>query len=259
MPNCNLHNSCFPIVPKAAALHLKMPITNGKKALTVLGGLTSFGGAGNNYSMHVRLAITIKSSPVVVANPALQAITEMTRQLRKGKGKNGLILANGGVMSYQHVLCLSTIRRKRGSPYPEKEVLPEFVTDVPVPTVVKHVEGEQEATIEVCCRAAWAFNNTFLLLITYISDVNARDVADHRFYILQTYTVDFKRDNTPQRAYIVGRLKQSGYRFVANHGDEETLREISSSPGEKIGRVGRVKNDGKRNLFVFTKQLSGKL
>lgn len=75
----------------------------------------------------------------------------------------------------------------------------------------------------------------------------------------QTYTVEFKRDNTPLRAYIVGRLKKNGHRFVANHGDEETLREISSGTDEKIGRVGRVKNDGKRNLFVFSKVAGAKL
>jgi len=39
-------------VPKLAADHLGLPI-NGGKSLTLLGGLTSFGGAGNNYSMHV--------------------------------------------------------------------------------------------------------------------------------------------------------------------------------------------------------------
>lgn len=41
----------------------------------------------------------------------------MTRQLRSGKGRNGLILANGGVLSYQHVVCLST--HPRNSPYPD--------------------------------------------------------------------------------------------------------------------------------------------
>ena len=47
--------SCFPIVPKLAALHLEMPISRSPKPFTLLGGLTSFGGAGNNYSMHVRI------------------------------------------------------------------------------------------------------------------------------------------------------------------------------------------------------------
>lgn len=45
--------SCFPIVSKLACRHLGLPIVGGAKPLTLLGGLTSFGGAGNNYSMHV--------------------------------------------------------------------------------------------------------------------------------------------------------------------------------------------------------------
>ncbi|KIW24683.1 uncharacterized protein PV07_10385 [Cladophialophora immunda] len=194
--------SCFPIVPKMAASHLNLPITHGNKPITLLGGLTSFGGAGNNYSMH--------------------AITEMTRQLRKGKGRYGLILANGGVMTYQHVLCLSTTRRRGGLPYPDSDPLPEFVTDIPVPKVDGKVEGEQDAVIE-------------------------------------TYTVEFNRDNTPLRAYIVGRLKSTDHRFIANHADDETLKQLSSGTDEKIGRTGRVRNDGKRNLFTLKKGTLGKL
>jgi hypothetical protein len=71
----------------------------------------------------------------------------MTRQLRAGKGKNGLVLANGGVMTYQHVICLSSSPRRDGSPYPEKSPLPDVVTDVPVPAV--DVEAEGQAVIEV--------------------------------------------------------------------------------------------------------------
>ena len=50
--------SCFPIVPKLACRHLGLPVTTADglaKPITLLGGLTSFGGAGNNYSMHVSL------------------------------------------------------------------------------------------------------------------------------------------------------------------------------------------------------------
>jgi hypothetical protein len=47
------HYSCFPIIPKLACHHLGLSITNPPKPITLLGGLTSFGGAGNNYSMHV--------------------------------------------------------------------------------------------------------------------------------------------------------------------------------------------------------------
>jgi hypothetical protein len=98
------------------------------KPITLLGGLTSFGGAGNNYSMH--------------------ALTEMVRHLRNGKSKNGLILANGGVVTYQHVVCLSKMPPSHNKPYPSKNPLPEFTTDVNVPTIETKPEGR--AVIEVC-------------------------------------------------------------------------------------------------------------
>ncbi|KAK5116521.1 hypothetical protein LTR85_009146 [Meristemomyces frigidus] len=120
--------SCFPIVPKLACQHLGLPITGSPKPITLLGGLTSFGGAGNNYSMH--------------------AITEMSRQLRKGNGKTGLVLANGGVVTYQNTVCLSRSPRTDGSPYPECKPLPEMVTDVQIPRIENVAEGD--ATIEVC-------------------------------------------------------------------------------------------------------------
>lgn len=119
--------SCFPIVPKLAASHLGLPITGGSKPLTLLGGLTSFGGAGNNYSMH--------------------ALTEMTRQLRSGKGKKGLVLCNGGVLSYQYVVVLG--KEPRGSAYPVEDALPEYVDDVEVPELAVGAEGE--CVVEVCC------------------------------------------------------------------------------------------------------------
>ena len=132
--------SCFPIVPKLAAHHLNLPITdaeaegkeNGKgkrvrkKELTLLGGLTSFGGAGNNYSMN--------------------ALTEMTRQLRAGKGKRGLVLCNGGVLSYQFVNVLSR-EPVKGAQYPLENPLPE-VLEGEVPEIVERPEGE--AVVEVC-------------------------------------------------------------------------------------------------------------
>ena len=120
--------SCFPIVPKLACQHLGLPTTGGEKPITLLGGLTSFGGAGNNYSMH--------------------AISEMVRQLRTGKGKTGLILANGGWITYQHVVLLSRSPRSDGLPYPDQAPLPKLVTDVHVPTIVEQAEGD--AVVEVC-------------------------------------------------------------------------------------------------------------
>lgn len=184
--------SCFPIVPKLACRELGLPMTGGKKPTTLLGGLTSFGGAGNNYSMH--------------------AITELVRQLRDGKGKNGLILANGGVVTYQHVICLSTQPRKNDAAYPTDDGLPDVVTDIPVPTIQEEADGDS---------------------------------------VVETYTVEFHRDGSPKQAYIVGRLKASGHRFLANPADQKSLKAFCSDE-EQIGRSGRVSTEkGGRNVFTF--------
>jgi hypothetical protein len=183
-------------VPKIAASHLGWPITNGEKSLTLLGGLTSFGGAGNNYSMH--------------------ALTEMTRQLRAGKGKKGLVLCNGGVLSYQYVVVLGKEPREEGA-YPLERALPEVLQDVEVPELARYAEGE-------------AF--------------------------VETYTVEFNRDGSPLRGHIVGRLKTDNKRFLANHGDEETLRQMAGGNGEIVGKRGWVWQDEQkkgRGLFVFDK------
>lgn len=58
----------------------------------------------------------------------MHALTEMTRQLRSTKKEKkittGLILANGGVLTYQHVVCLSSSPRRDGSSYPSVNPLP---------------------------------------------------------------------------------------------------------------------------------------
>jgi predicted metal-dependent RNase len=70
--------------------------------------------------------------------------------------------------------------------------------------------------------------------------------------ILQTYTVEFDRSGKPVRGHIVGRMRGSPERFIANHGDESTLQQLASGTKEPIGRVGIVQpaEDG-RNLFTF--------
>ena len=72
----------------------------------------------------------------------------MVRQLRKGAGKNGLVLANGGVATYQAAVCLSSSPRRDGLPYPTANPLPAIITDVQVPPV--DVKAEGDAIIEVC-------------------------------------------------------------------------------------------------------------
>ncbi|KAJ5135352.1 uncharacterized protein N7515_004630 [Penicillium bovifimosum] len=172
--------SCFPIVPKLACHHLGISIREPQKPITLLGGLTSFGGAGNNYSMH--------------------AITEMTRRLRQGSSRNGLILANGGILSYQHAICMSSSPPKEGTPYPDSEVLGRGELG-PIPPVDFEAEGPAK---------------------------------------IETYTVEFKRDGTPLRAYIVGRLTYTNHRFLANEGDKSTLLRLASSHEEPIGKLGTV-------------------
>ncbi|KAK6345700.1 hypothetical protein TWF718_007609 [Orbilia javanica] len=172
--------SCFPIVPKIAGHHLGLNVVNPQKPITVLGGLTSFGGAGNNYSMH--------------------AITEMTRQLRSGKGSTGLVLANGGSATYEHAICISTQPRPQESPYPASAPLPLF-TEVYGPPVDETPEGEA---------------------------------------VIETYTVSFHRSGKPELAFIVGRLEKNGHRFVANHADEETLKRLCTTSDEPIGKTGWV-------------------
>lgn len=72
---------------------------------------------------------------------------------------------------------------------------------------------------------------------------------------IQTYTVDFNRDGSPRLGHVVGRLTSNGSRFLANHGDEETLRQLASSTREPIGRTGWVKVDKEgpegHNLFTL--------
>jgi len=52
----------------------------------------------------------------------------------------------------------------------------------------------------------------------------------------------------------VGRLRSNDHRFIANHGDAGTLKQLSSSVEEQIGRIGWVRKDFEkagRNLFSF--------
>ena len=69
----------------------------------------------------------------------------MVRKIRKGEAQRGLVLANGGMVTYQYVVCLSS--QPRTSPYPDRNPLPELLKDGPVPEVVEKAEGE--AIIEV--------------------------------------------------------------------------------------------------------------
>ena len=228
------HHSCFPIVPKLACQYLDIPCTTPTKPITLLGGLTSFGGAGNNYSMHV--GQSLDTSPMesggLPLTHMLQALTAMVRKLRAGDGQNGLILANGGVLTYQHALCLSNRPRRDGCTYPDRNALSGHRTWTSVPTVTVKAEGEAMVEVSPSC----AFSDCYCIYLIPIG---------------QTYTVEFSRNGTPSKGFIVGRLTGSDHRFVANTGNAKTLEQLSNSNSEPIGRVGWVRSgDSGRNLFV---------
>lgn len=75
--------SCFPCVPKLARRVLGLPA---EAPLSVTGGLTFFGGPGNNYMTH--------------------AIAAMVRALREGRGRRGLLHGNGEFVTKHHALVL---------------------------------------------------------------------------------------------------------------------------------------------------------
>ncbi|KAI9745717.1 MAG: hypothetical protein M1818_001253 [Claussenomyces sp. TS43310] len=143
----------------------------------------------------------------------------MVRELRKGKHENGLILANGGVLTYQHAICLSSQPRRNGTAYPTQNPLPPLLTDISSPPIDTHADGEAN---------------------------------------IETYTVEFNRDGTPLRGHIIGRLTKNSHRFVANASDRHTLEQLSSTSTEQIGKRGWVKR-GDRGRNLFTLDQSAKL
>ncbi|BAE55574.1 unnamed protein product [Aspergillus oryzae RIB40] len=146
----------------------------------------------------------------------------MVRQLRRGQGRNGLILANGGILTYQHAICLSSRPPSNGIMYPNVQNAHQVAIEVPIPRVTHVAEGDA---------------------------------------VIETYTVEFHRNGHPARGYIIGRLKTDGSRFVANHGNVTTLRELASLAEEQIGKEGYVvpeliSGGRRRNLFYFAPKQS---
>lgn len=151
-------------MPKLACQHLGLPFTRSSKPITLLGGLTPFGGAGNNYSMHVSHSRTPCQLDTLSPMTTIQCLTAMVRELRRGNGQNGWILANGGVLTYQHAVCLSTQPRRAGSSYPEMNPLPPYVTNMPVPRISAQAEGEAIVEVDLTIlRAAHA--SSILMLV----------------------------------------------------------------------------------------------
>lgn len=231
---------CFPVVPKLACDHLGIPCDNPRKPITLLGGLTSFGGAGANYSMHVRaefLESVTNIEAVTDIEIRLQAVVEMTRRLRKlqncHEASNGLVLANGGVLTTENVICLSTHPSKSYKAYPLEDKILELVAGPPLKSVVK----DEAAMVEV------GISGLFEWLSPLTDDI-------------KTYTVEYDQENRLRLGHIVCRLTRNGNRVVANHADLATLNQLASWEEEPIGRSGVIQPSSDiigQNLFSFSR------
>lgn len=70
--------SCFPSAVQVACKELGLALDD-PRGLSLTGGMTLFGGPGNNYSLH--------------------AVAELVQRLQQGDGQHGLITANGGYLT----------------------------------------------------------------------------------------------------------------------------------------------------------------
>lgn len=133
--------SCFPCVPKIARRFLGL---DPAQVPTVIGGLTFFGGPGNNYMTH--------------------AIVGMVQQLRR-EGRLGLLLANGDLVTKHYATVLAT--EPQGDIYPvdydaqaqadaRRGAVPERISHYEGPavletyTVVYQRNGEPAHGLAVC-------------------------------------------------------------------------------------------------------------
>lgn len=160
---------------------------------------------------------------------------EMTRRLRKGDKHTGLVLANGGVATYQHVTILSR-KPPQNITFPTQATLPKYLENKDIPAFDEKATGEAVVEVSSIATGQPRYHET------------STDAT-------QTYTVEYGRDGKPRVGCIVGRLAATGHRFLANHADSQTLQDLAAAREEPVGRTGFVHNaaDG-RNLFSFHSQ-----
>lgn len=162
--------SCFPIVPKLACHHLGLSITRPQKPISLLGGLTSFGGAGNNYSMHAMVA--------------------MARDIRAKQYRTGLVLANGGVLTHHYGLLLSAQPRPDSlDVYPRSNPLPHHMAVPSAPALDEAAVGP--ATVETYT-VAYDRNGspTIAHIVARVDQTGHRFVANNGDAATLQYIVD---------------------------------------------------------------------
>ena len=189
--------SCFPVVPKLVAGALGLPRDS---ALTVTGGHSSFGGPLNSYSLH--------------------ALATVVQRLRRDPGL-ALVHANGGYLTSQHAVLLSTRSHEDG------------YVGRPEPVQVAHDEPVRSATpADLAARAGFL------------------DVT------VETATVEHDRDGGLRQAFVVARTADGTRTAVATPvGDVTSAARVSldSRPAGRTTHVGRpirlvLQDDGTATL-----------
>jgi len=183
--------SCFPIVPKAAQQILFKLGMSPNIMPSVTGGLTFFGGPLNNYMTH--------------------ACCAMVRALRKENTANGLLYGQGGVMTKNHALILSSA--SNGNTLSEDYSVQETaqMLSTPPPKVLTEYEGEA---------------------------------------IIETYSAYYGRDNEPVKGIVIARNK-TGERIIAEvpYDDEEAILALTDYENNAIGTHGNVRIDSSGRLI----------
>lgn len=118
--------SCFPCVPKLAVRALGLPVD---VEPSITGGLTFFGGPGNDYMLH--------------------AVVAMVRALRSGEGRTGLLYGNGGFVTKHHTFVVEAGTREAPYPTDGEQLDAQVQADVDrIPAPTSAVDPTGPATIE---------------------------------------------------------------------------------------------------------------
>lgn len=182
--------SCFVSAIEVACDEIGIA-TDDPRGVTVTGGLSFFGGPGNNYVSH--------------------SIAEMVDRVRDKPGSYGMVTANGGLLTKHAAGIYSTVRP--ATPWQSSD------------------GARLQAEIDVASGPKVHL-----------------DPAPSGAAKIETYTV-LNGGDGPERGVVLGRLVDSGNRFVANTpGDRETLLKLQEI--DALGLGGRVTPGEKVNIFT---------
>lgn len=142
-------------------------------------------------------------------NYSMHGIVDMLHRLRQHPGEYGLLNANGWFLTKHSMGIYSTAPSERSYAQLGTEETQEIASD-------KKVSVTESPTA---------------------------------LGTIETYTVNFDKNNQPEKGFIIGR-DENGERFIANTPkDQSLLKELCEKDGA-IGRKGSIARKGKLNLFT---------